>query len=107
MLTIATVNVNGIRAAFRRGMGEWLDTRKPDVLLLQEVRASDEILADHLSPAEWQLAHEESATKGRSGVAIATQPSVGAASRQQCRKIALPAPGTGGASLWPRTRIAS
>lgn len=73
MLTIATVNVNGIRAAFRRGMGDWLDRRKPDVLLLQEVRASDEILADHLSADEWHLAHEESATKGRSGVAIASR----------------------------------
>ena len=73
MLTIATVNVNGIRAAFRRGMGDWLGTRKPDVLLLQEVRASDEILADHLSPDEWHLAHEASAVKGRSGVAIATR----------------------------------
>ncbi len=65
MLTIATVNVNGIRAAFRRGMGEWLDTRKPDVLLLQEVRATDEILADHLSPGEWHLAHEASVTRSR------------------------------------------
>ncbi|CAM5782317.1 exodeoxyribonuclease III [Cellulomonas persica] len=73
MLSIATVNVNGIRAAFRRGMGDWLESRKPDVLLLQEVRASDEILADHLPAGEWHLAHEESQTKGRSGVAIATR----------------------------------
>ena len=48
MLTIASVNVNGIRAAYKRGMGTWLEARKPDVILLQEVRASDEILADHL-----------------------------------------------------------
>lgn len=73
VLTIATVNVNGIRAAFRRGMGEWLDVRKPDVLLLQEVRGSDEILADHLSPDEWHLAHEAGHAKGRAGVAIATR----------------------------------
>lgn len=73
VLTIATVNVNGIRAAFRRGMGEWLDVRKPDVLLLQEVRGSDEILADHLSPDEWHLAHEAGHAKGRAGVAVATR----------------------------------
>ncbi|UCN15775.1 exodeoxyribonuclease III [Cellulomonas iranensis] len=73
MLTVATVNVNGIRAAFRRGMGEWLDVRKPDVLLLQEVRGSDEILADHLSPDAWHLAHEAGHAKGRAGVAIATR----------------------------------
>ena len=35
VLTIATANVNGIRAACRRGMGVWIDERKPDVLLLQ------------------------------------------------------------------------
>jgi exodeoxyribonuclease-3 len=73
VLTVATVNVNGIRAAFRRGMGEWLDVRKPDVLLLQEVRGSDEILADHLSPDQWHLAHEAGHAKGRAGVAIASR----------------------------------
>lgn len=73
MIRVATVNVNGIRAAFRRGMGEWLDVRKPDVLLLQEVRGSDEILADHLSPDGWHLAHEAGHAKGRAGVAIASR----------------------------------
>ncbi|UZN02079.1 exodeoxyribonuclease III [Cellulomonas sp. S1-8] len=73
MLRVATVNVNGIRAAYRRGMGEWLDVRKPDVLLLQEVRGSDEILADHLLAGSWHLAHEAGHAKGRAGVAIASQ----------------------------------
>lgn len=73
VLTVATANVNGIRAAFRRGMGEWIAERSPDVLLLQEVRASDEILGDHLSAGDWHLAHEASVTKGRAGVAIASR----------------------------------
>lgn len=73
VLTVATANVNGIRAAFKRGMGDWIEARRPDVLLLQEVRASDEILADHLSAAGWHLAHEVSETKGRAGVAIASR----------------------------------
>ena len=38
-LRIATVNVNGVRAAFRRGMGDWLAARDVDILALQEVRA--------------------------------------------------------------------
>lgn len=73
VLTIATVNVNGIRAAFRRGMGAWLETRRPDVLLLQETRAGDQHLRDHLDPGAWALAHAECATKGRSGVAVASR----------------------------------
>lgn len=70
---VATVNVNGIRAAFRRGMGAWLDARNPDVLLLQETRAGDEHLRDHLDPDVWDLVHAECMTKGRSGVAIASR----------------------------------
>ena len=73
MLRVASVNVNGIRAAFRRGMGTWLASSGPDVLLLQEVRADDEILADHLSRDEWHLAHEAAEAKGRAGVAIASR----------------------------------
>lgn len=73
VLTVATVNVNGIRAAFRRGMGAWLETRRPDVLLLQETRAGQEHLRDHLDPAAWDLAHAEVAAKGRAGVAVASR----------------------------------
>ena len=36
---IGSVNVNGIRAAARKGMGEWLARRDIDILTLQEVRA--------------------------------------------------------------------
>ncbi len=76
VLTIATVNVNGIRAAFRRGMGDWLEARRPDVLLLQETRAGDEHLRDHLDTDTWDLAHAECEIKGRSGVAIASRPPI-------------------------------
>ncbi len=72
VLTVATVNVNGIRAAFRRGMGAWLDHRRPDVLLLQETRAGEEHLRDRLDDS-WHLAHAEAAAKGRAGVAIASR----------------------------------
>lgn len=71
-LAVATVNVNGIRAAFRRGMAHWLDVARPDVLLLQEVRAPNEILTDHLGP-DWHTVHHESPAAGRAGVAIASR----------------------------------
>ncbi len=72
MLTVATANVNGIRAAFRRGMGAWLDTRAPDLLLLQEVRAPDEILNGFLADG-WGIAQQACDIKGRAGVAVASR----------------------------------
>ncbi len=75
-MRIASVNVNGVRAAFRRGMTDWLDPAGPDVLLLQEVRAPSEVLHEHL--AGWHIVHAESQVKGRSGVAVASRaPMVG------------------------------
>ncbi|GAA4417327.1 exodeoxyribonuclease III [Georgenia halophila] len=71
-MRIASVNVNGIRAAYKRGMGSWLDDRRPEVLLLQEVRATDEILENHLGH-EWTTAHHASDFKGRAGVAVASR----------------------------------
>ena len=38
-LRIASVNVNGIRAAVRKGMTPWLESAGVDILTLQEVRA--------------------------------------------------------------------
>ncbi|KQR04499.1 exodeoxyribonuclease III [Deinococcus sp. Leaf326] len=39
MLKVTTLNLNGLRSALRKGLPEWLEREKPDVLLLQEVRA--------------------------------------------------------------------
>jgi exodeoxyribonuclease-3 len=72
VLTVATANVNGIRAAMRRGMASWLISRAPDVLCLQEIRAPDAVLRDALGEG-WHFVHEEAAAKGRAGVAVATR----------------------------------
>ncbi len=71
-LRLATVNVNGIRAAYRRGMADWLDGRGVDILALQEVRASTTDLEQLLGP-EWNIVHDEASAKGRAGVAIASR----------------------------------
>ncbi|MBX9244008.1 exodeoxyribonuclease III [Actinotalea ferrariae] len=73
VLTIATINVNGLRAAFRRGMDAWLEARRPDVVLLQEVRAPQETVGEFLPLPEWHVAHAESEARGRSGVAVASR----------------------------------
>jgi exodeoxyribonuclease-3 len=72
VLTVATVNVNGVRAAVRRGMQAWLAERAPDVLCLQEVRAGDAELAEALGGG-WSTVHEEASARGRAGVAVATR----------------------------------
>lgn len=75
MLKIATVNVNGIRAASKNGMADWLKKAKPDILCLQEVRAPVgelEKLASDSGPlgGGWHIAEQEASAKGRAGVAI-------------------------------------
>lgn len=71
-MRIATCNVNGIRAAAKKGMGAWLAQTAPDVLLLQEVRAPSDLLPELIGP-EYQIFSEESVIKGRAGVAIAVR----------------------------------
>ncbi|MBD7957279.1 endonuclease/exonuclease/phosphatase family protein [Microbacterium sp. Sa4CUA7] len=70
-LRIASVNVNGIRAAARKGMQPWLETAGVDVLTLQEVRAEATDLAAALPG--WHVVNDEALAKGRAGVAIAAR----------------------------------
>lgn len=72
-LRVASVNVNGIRAAYRKGMGEWLDASGVDILALQEVRAQDEHLQEFLGEQGWHWLHDPCEIKGRAGVAIASR----------------------------------
>jgi exodeoxyribonuclease-3 len=71
-LRIASVNVNGIRAAYKNGMAAWLAGRDVDILCLQEVRAPDAIVEGFLG-ADWHLLHAEAEAKGRAGVLIASR----------------------------------
>jgi exodeoxyribonuclease III len=71
-LRIASVNVNGVRAAFRKGMGDWLAERDVDILALQEVRAETKDLETLLGPT-WSIVHDAATAKGRAGVAIASR----------------------------------
>ncbi|MDJ1112884.1 exodeoxyribonuclease III [Microbacterium dauci] len=70
-LRIASVNVNGIRAAARKGMHDWLETADVDVLTLQEVRA--ELTDLQAALPGWHVVNDEALAKGRAGVAIATR----------------------------------
>ncbi|QAY61653.1 exodeoxyribonuclease III [Microbacterium protaetiae] len=68
---IASINVNGIRAAVRNGMLAWLDEADVDIMALQEVRATADQLREALPG--WQLVNDEALAKGRAGVAIASR----------------------------------
>lgn len=78
-MRIATVNVNGIRAAARRGMADWLHGRDVDVLCLQEVRAPEALAEDLVGTmldgvaGDWTIAGSVCAQKGRAGVLVATR----------------------------------
>lgn len=71
-LRIASVNVNGVRAAYRNGMGDWLASRDVDILALQEVRADTSHLEELLGE-EWNILHDAATAKGRAGVALASR----------------------------------
>ncbi|WP_382307596.1 exodeoxyribonuclease III [Herbiconiux sp. UC225_62] len=71
-LRVASVNVNGVRAAFRNGMGEWLNGRDVDILAMQEVRAETSDIENLLGP-EWNILHDPATAKGRAGVALASR----------------------------------
>jgi exodeoxyribonuclease-3 len=73
---IASINVNGIRAAVRRGMCAWLDEADVDIMALQEVRATGDQLRAALPG--WEIVDYEALAKGRAGVAIATRTPVAA-----------------------------
>lgn len=45
-MKITTWNVNGIRAALGKGLKEWMGTESPDVLCLQEIKATPGQLTD-------------------------------------------------------------
>ena len=70
-MRITTWNVNGLRAALRKGFAEHLDRIAPDVLMLQEVRALPEQLpAEWQDPDGWHVVWNPAQKKGYAGTAI-------------------------------------
>ncbi|MFI6940310.1 exodeoxyribonuclease III [Streptomyces sp. NPDC050418] len=71
VLTVTSVNVNGIRAAAKKGFAEWLAETGADVVCLQEVRAEAAQIPDEVrEPDGWHVVLAPSVAKGRAGVAI-------------------------------------
>ncbi|MCE2439910.1 MAG: exodeoxyribonuclease III [Candidatus Latescibacteria bacterium] len=70
-MRITTWNVNGLRAALRKGFARHVERIAPDVLLLQEIRALPEQLpGEWVNPRGWYVHWHPAERKGYSGVAI-------------------------------------
>jgi exodeoxyribonuclease-3 len=68
-------NVNGIRAASKKGLLEWMPASKGDVVCLQETKALPEQLSDEIrNIGKYGAAYHSAERKGYSGVAIYSKP---------------------------------
>ncbi|MEM6807270.1 MAG: exodeoxyribonuclease III, partial [Bacteroidota bacterium] len=71
---IISYNVNGIRAAARKGFLDWLKEEDPDIVCLQESKAQPDQLDEEVRNPEGYHAYWYSAEKkGYSGVGILTK----------------------------------
>ena len=74
MTRIITYNVNGIRAAVRKGLPEWIEVAQPDVLCIQETKAQpDQIPVFDFELRGYKTYAHSAIKKGYSGVAILTK----------------------------------
>ncbi|HIY76852.1 MAG TPA: exodeoxyribonuclease III [Candidatus Sphingobacterium stercorigallinarum] len=74
-MKIITYNVNGIRAALRKGWLDWVKATAPDVICLQEIKATPDQVPEILLIEELGYEHYwyPAQKKGYSGTAILTR----------------------------------
>jgi exodeoxyribonuclease-3 len=74
MTKLITYNVNGIRAAIRKGFLDWLTVVDADIILLQETKAQpDQVPVFDLEALGYKTFWHSAEKKGYSGVAILTR----------------------------------
>jgi exodeoxyribonuclease III len=74
VVRVLSWNVNGIRAAHKKGFLNWLESEFPDVLCLQESKATvDQVPADLIKPPGYTSHWNSALKKGYSGVGIYTK----------------------------------
>ncbi len=70
-MRIITVNVNGIRAAARKGFFDWLGKQNADVVCIQETKAQIHQLSDpQFHPEGYHCYYHDAQKPGYSGVAL-------------------------------------
>jgi exodeoxyribonuclease-3 len=64
-------NVNGIRAAEKKGLVDWIQAEQPDVLGIQELKATEDQLSDALTNIDgYHVFFNPAERKGYSGTAV-------------------------------------
>ena len=70
-MRITTWNVNGLRAALKKGFGDHVAQVAPDVLMLQEIRSlREQVPEEWQEPVGWNVLWNSAEKKGYSGTAI-------------------------------------
>jgi exodeoxyribonuclease-3 len=70
-MKVITLNVNGVRAAARKGFFDWLASQQADVICLQETKAHETQLTDPVfHPEGYHCYYYDAEKKGYSGVAL-------------------------------------
>ncbi len=70
-MRILSWNINGLRAAVRKGFLTWIETTHADVVAVQEIRARpDQLPANVVSPEGWHVALTPAQRPGYSGVGL-------------------------------------
>ena len=73
-MRIISWNVNGIRAAERKGLYDWFIKESPDILCIQEIKAQPEQVPPHLrNMPGYNVYWNPAERKGYSGVVVFTK----------------------------------
>lgn len=69
-LRFVSWNINGVRAAMKKGLGDYIAQESADFILLQEVKASEEQARELDWPDGWELVWNAGERAGYAGVAV-------------------------------------
>lgn len=70
MIKVSSYNVNGVRAAHRKGFADWASKGNPDIICLQEVRCDPDQIPEDIKNLGYKEFYHCAEKKGYSGVGI-------------------------------------
>ncbi len=69
-MKISSFNINGVRAAVRKGFVDWIEASEPDIVCIQELRATEDQIPGEFLELDYHKTFHSAQKKGYSGVAI-------------------------------------